>query len=93
MTEAPVVHSQDHTTYHLEFTGPELMMTWAALRSMLNDWATTSRRCTGWCVTYSRSYRPPRRSSRIDMEPAFRRPRSARAAGAGDDPVAQARNT
>jgi hypothetical protein len=37
MPDAPVARAEDDRTYHLELTGPQLKMTWSALRSMLND--------------------------------------------------------
>jgi hypothetical protein len=80
MTDAPVVRSEDDVTYRLELTGPELKMTWTALRSMLNDFGHDEPEVHRVVRDVLAKLPPAEEIKLIDMREAFRRPRPARPA-------------
>ena len=78
MTDAPVVRPEGDMTYHLELTGPELKMTWTALRSMLNDFGHDQPEVHRVVRGVLAKLPPAEEIGLIDMSEAFRRQRSVR---------------
>jgi hypothetical protein len=75
MPDAPITGLQDERTYHLELTGPQLKMTWSALRSMLNDFGHNEPDVHRVVRDVLAKLPPEDEIREIDMSEALRRPR------------------
>ncbi len=73
MTDAPVAESDK--TYNLELTGPQLKITWTALRSMLNDFGHEQPEVHRALREILAKLPPEDEIRQIDLTESLRRPR------------------